>query len=48
VIGPELKDLRRNNDEIAEVRGRHVARKDDGIEKKWNGRGDKTRTNRWY
>ena len=30
MIGPELKDLKRNNDEIAEVCGRHVARKDDG------------------
>ena len=30
MIGPELKDLKRNNDEITEVRGRHMARKDDG------------------
>ena len=33
MIGPELKDLKRNNDEIAEVHGRHVARKDDETEK---------------
>ena len=33
MIGLELKDLKRNNDEIAEVCGRHMARKDDGTEK---------------
>ena len=33
MIGPELNDLKRNNDEVAKVRGRHVARKDDGTEK---------------
>ena len=33
MISPELKDLKRNNDEVAEVRGRHMARKDNGTEK---------------
>jgi hypothetical protein len=33
VISLELKNLRRNNDEITEVHGRHMARKDDGIKK---------------
>jgi hypothetical protein len=37
VIGLELKDLKKNKDEIIEVRGRHVARKDNETEKQWNG-----------